>query len=36
MGTTCSINVNEKLYIEFAELLKKRPSEDLDVDGRIR
>ena len=24
MGTTCSINVKEKLYIAFAELLKKK------------
>ena len=36
MGTACSINVKEKLYIPIAELLKKIPSEDLDVDGRNR
>jgi len=36
MGTTCSIHVNKKLCIAFVELLKKRPSEDLDVDGRNR
>ena len=34
MGTACSINVNEKLYIAFGKILEKGPSEDLGVDGR--
>jgi len=36
MGTACSTNMKEKVYIAIAELLKKIPSEYLDVDGRNR
>ena len=36
MGTACSISVKEKVYIAIVDLLKKIPSEDLDVDERNR